>query len=110
VQSLARTGLSEITNRFDQVDLRLDDTLAMVRDPAATIAWVRKQRDWLFRTNNAWGLVFNSWASAPNEFDDFLWKVVEKTYVFLAPRFMSFTEWKVAETRLKKDQIQVNVW
>jgi hypothetical protein len=111
VQSLARTGLTEILSRFDDVDVRLDDnTLAMLRDTAATTAWMRKQRDWLFRTNHSWGSVFTAWANAPADFDDFLWKVVERTYVFLAPRFMSFQEWKVAETRLRKDKMHVTVW
>jgi hypothetical protein len=54
VQTLARRGLVEITNRFDAIDQRMDDVLAMVRDPPPAVSWQRAQRDWLFRTNHAW--------------------------------------------------------
>lgn len=110
VQSLARRGLSDITQRFDAVDIRLDDVLAMVRDLPQAVGWLRAQRDWFFRTNHAWAAVFAEWANAPSYFDDFLWKVVERTYAFLAPRFMSFQEWAVRETRLKPEAVRAHVW
>ena len=110
VQVLARIGIKEIMNRFDEVDLGLDDLLAMLRDLPTVIAALRRQRDWLFRTNRAWGSVFADWIAAPKHFDDFLLKVIERTYQFLAPRFMSFQEWTVAETRLKKSAVKVTVW
>jgi hypothetical protein len=110
VQALTRRGLTEITNRFDEVDLRLDEILAMLSDLPAAVAWLRRQRDWLFRTNHAWGAVFADWASAPSHFDDFLWKVVERTYLFLAPRFMSFQEWTVRDARHKAEAMRVKVW
>ena len=95
VQALARRGLKEIMSRFDEVDVRLDDILAMLRDLPTAVAWLRRQRDWFFRTNHAWGAVFADWVSAPSHFDEFLLKVIERTYVFLAPRFMSFQEWTI---------------
>jgi hypothetical protein len=110
VQTLARRGLAEITGRFDAVDQRLDDVLAMVRDLPPAVAWLRAQRDWKVRTNNAWAPVFNDWASAPSHFDDFLWKVVERTYTFLAPRYMSFQEWSIRDTRVKSDTMRSDRW
>jgi hypothetical protein len=110
VQLLAKTGIKEITNRFDGVDARLDDTLAMLRDLPTVIAGLRRQRDWLFRTNRAWGAVFADWAAAPKHYDEFLLKVVERTYLFLAPRFMSFQEWTTAEAKMKKAGIRATVW
>ncbi len=109
VQTLAKRGLSEITSRFDAVDQRLDDVLAMVRDPPPAVAWLRAQRDWLFRTNHAWTPVFTDWVSAPSNFDDFLWKVIERTYTFLAPRFMSFQQWNTRDMRVK-DGLRVDAW
>ncbi len=110
VQALTRRGLKEISNRFDTVDVRLDDILAMLRDMETTTLWLRHQRDWLFRTNQSWGPVFTDWANAPSHFDDFLWKVIERTYLFLAPRFMSFQEWTTKESRLKQASVRVTVW
>ena len=82
----------------------------MLRDMETTTLWLRHQRDWLFRTNQSWGPVFADWANAPSHFDDFLWKVIERTYLFLAPRFMSFQEWTARDSRLKQESVRVTVW
>jgi hypothetical protein len=110
VQTLGRRGLGEIALRFDAVDAGLDDILAMVRDPPPAIASLRDQRNWLFRTNHAWGAVFADWANAPGHFDDFLWKVVERTYFFLAPRFMSVQEWSIRDAPSKQEGVRAKVW
>ena len=86
VQALAKRGLQEIANRFAEVDRRLGDMLAILRDTPAAIAWLRRQRDWLFRTEQAWAPVFADWANAPNHVDEFLWKIVERTYQFPGPQ------------------------
>jgi hypothetical protein len=108
VQALTRRGLKEITARFDGVDVRLDDILAMLRDTSAAIGWLRRQRDWLFRANHAWEPVFTAWAGVTSHVDEFLWKVVERTYAFLAPRFMSFQEWTAREAR--PQALRAKVW
>jgi hypothetical protein len=110
VQSLARLGIKEIMSRFDDVDVRLDDFLGVLRDVPVAIAGLRRQRDWLFRTNRAWTSVFSDWDAAPKRFDEFLLRVVERTYVFLAPRFMSFQEWTTAESKLKKTTLRATTW
>jgi hypothetical protein len=110
VQSLAHLGIKDIMSRFDDVDGRLDDFLGVLRDLPAAIAGLRRQRDWLFRTNRAWAAVFNDWANAPARFDEFLLRVVERTYSFLAPRFMSFQEWTTTEAKLQKAAIRAKVW
>jgi hypothetical protein len=110
VQLLARLGNKEIMARFDEVDVRLDDILAMLRDLPAVTASMRGQRDWLFRTNRAWAGVFADWAAAPKHVDEFLIKVAERTYVFLAPRYMSFQEWTTAEAKMKKSAVRSKVW
>jgi hypothetical protein len=110
VQVLARRGLAHIMRRFNEVDSRFDDVLAVLRDMPGAIAWLRGQRDWLFRSRNAWEEVFGDWARAPNHFDDFLWKVLERTYVFLAPRFMSFQDWEVKDAKLRNSGMQARVW
>ncbi len=110
VQTLARRGVAEITNRFNDIDVRLDDILAKLRDVPGTTALIRRQRDWFSRTNQSWGPVLTAWNSAPSHFDDFLWKVVERTYLFLAPRFMPFKEWISVEAKFSKEKMKVTVW
>jgi len=110
VQGLARRGLKQVTSRFDKVDACLDDILAMLRDTPAAIAWLRHQRDWLFRTKRAWEPVFADWANAPSDFDESVWKVVERTYSFLAPRFMSFQEWTIMDAKSRREVKQATVW
>jgi hypothetical protein len=110
VQALGRLGIKEIMSRFDDVDVGLDDILAILRDMPTAVAGLRRQRDWLFRTNRAWASVFADWAAAPKRYDDFVLKVVERTYHFLAPRFMSFQEWTITESRLKKTKLRATTW
>jgi hypothetical protein len=109
VQALMRRGLKEITYRFDDVDARLDDFMAMLRDTPAAIVWMRRQRDWLFRTKLAWEPVFTDWMNAPSAIDEFLWKAVERSYSFLAPRFMSFQEWSAVDAK-PKQPMRATVW
>jgi hypothetical protein len=72
---------------------------------------LRHQRDWLFRTNRARGPIFADWANAPKHVDEFLLKVIERSYAFLVPRFMSFQEWTVDDPRLKKKpSMRTEVW
>ncbi|HEX4367713.1 MAG TPA: hypothetical protein VH023_12825 [Rhodopila sp.] len=110
VQSLARLGIKEVMTRFDQVDVRLDDFLGVLRDIPAAIGGLRRQRDWLFRTNRAWTAVFTDWEAAPKHFNEFLLRVVERTYVFLAPRFMTFQEWTTAEAKMQKSTLRAKTW
>jgi hypothetical protein len=110
VQMLARTGIKEITNRFDEVDVRLDDFLGVLRDTPTAIVGLRRQRDWLFRTNRAWNAVFTDWSNAPRHFDEFLLKVIERTYVFLAPRFMSYQDWTANEKLMRNNGIRAKIW
>jgi hypothetical protein len=110
VQALGRRGLAEIKRRFDALDTRMDDILALIRDLPQAVIWLRTQRDWLFRTNHAWSSVFADWASAPRHLDEFFWKVVERTYSFLAPRFMSVQEWVVLDAAAKPTPVRARIW
>jgi hypothetical protein len=110
VQALARRGLKTITHRFDEVDIRLDGILAMLRDMESAVEWLRRQRDWLFRTNHAWDAMFTDWNSAPRHYDEFMWKAFERSYLFLAPRFMAFEQWSSLHVKLKQTDVKIAVW
>ncbi len=110
VQSLSRRGIGEITKRFDEVDLGLDDVLPLLKDIKATTEALRRKRDWLFRTNHAWTPMFTDWANAGSSYDEFMWKVVERSYLFLAPRYMQYQEWSSNLIVTKSQEPKVKVW
>jgi hypothetical protein len=110
VQLLARRGIAEINRRFDEIDAGLDDVLTMLKDVPGTITDMRKKRDWLFRINRSWTTMFNDWQGASNHFDEFLWKVVERSYTFLAPRYMPYQEWTTMSIPTKDQAPLVKVW
>jgi hypothetical protein len=110
VQLLTRRGLKEIGSRLDEVDARLDDMLGMLRDVPVAVTLLRRHRDWLYRSKLAWEPVFTGWAGLSGEVDEFLWKVVERTYAFLAPRFMSYQEWTQLDAKPKQRTLRATVW
>jgi hypothetical protein len=110
VQHLARRGATEISGRFLLVDARLTDMLAVLRDVSSAVAWLRKQRDWLVRTRHAWEPVFAGWAAVTNNNDDAFWHALERTYAFLAPRFMPFQEWAALDPWRKDSHARMQIW
>ncbi|HVY14124.1 MAG TPA: hypothetical protein VHB27_02765 [Rhodopila sp.] len=110
VRILARRGIEEINRRFDEVDAAMDDVLGMMEDAEVAVADLKRRRDWLYRTNRAWTPMFTDWANAPNHVDEFLWKIVERSYQFLAPRYMPYKEWSLSLTGFKTSAPQMQVW
>jgi hypothetical protein len=110
VQILTRRGTAEITRKLDEADEGLDDILGMLREPATAIDWLRHQRDRLFRMHRAWEPVFEDWCNMSGHLDDFFWKAVERTYAFLAPRFMSYQEWAVIDAKPKPVGLRAKIW
>jgi hypothetical protein len=53
---------------------------------------------------------FADWAAASKHYDDFVLKVIERTYHFPAPQFMSFREWTTADSRMKKSKLRATTW
>ena len=105
-----RRGIEDINRRFDEVDTALDNVLAMLEDIEMTTGDLQRRRDWLYRTNHAWTPMFTEWANAPNHFDEFLWKAVERSYQFLAPRYMPYKEWSLSLSDFKSKTPQIQVW
>jgi hypothetical protein len=110
VQSLARRGIEEINSRFEEIDVMMDDVLSLLEDTGATMADLKRRRDWLHRTNHAWTPLFTDWANAPTHADEFLWKTVERSYLFLAPRYMPFKEWSMVVSDFKAKKPVTQVW
>ncbi|HEY1933505.1 MAG TPA: hypothetical protein VGG99_15945 [Acetobacteraceae bacterium] len=93
VRRLAKLALAKIGERFEQVDGQTGEVMAALRNLESQRTFIRSHRDWLYRTQRAWQPVLQDWETASFTFDDRARGLLARTYHFLAPRFMSVTEW-----------------
>jgi hypothetical protein len=93
VRRLSVAAARQIGHRFDEVDAQTGEVIAALRNLDSQRAFIRTQRDWLYRTLRAWQPVLLEWDTASFHFDEHTRPALERTYRFLAPRFMPVTEW-----------------
>ena len=55
---------------------------------------IRSSRDWLYRLSRAWEPILQDWEEAAGLPEAELWQLIERTYRFLAPRYMPVQEWQ----------------
>jgi hypothetical protein len=97
IRKLAHTAETQIRGRFTEVDAQTGEVLATLRHLERHIAFIRAHRDWLYRSSRAWESLLLEWDSAMPGLDDAAWKRLNRTYHFLAPRFMPVQEWFSAD-------------
>ncbi len=88
VARLARVADARLGERFGALDGV--DTRVLLRTPEAVLPAMQAGRDVLHRNRLAWTPTLDAWDRSWA--DD--WPLVERTYRFLAPRYMSTTEWR----------------
>lgn len=93
VRRLAGTALQQTRQRFDELDAQTGEVLSALRNADSQRAFIRSNRDWLYRSQRAWDPVLGWWETAGAEFDPAMVALMGRTYQFLAPRFMAVTEW-----------------
>lgn len=94
VRKLTHLALQQIAARFADVDAQTGEVMSTLRNAASQRAFIRSNRDWLYRSLRAWEPILTEWAAAPPVLDDAAWVRVGRTYQFLAPRFMPVQEWE----------------
>ena len=94
VRKLTHLALEQIAARFADVDAQTGEVMATLRNADSQRAFIRSNRDWLYRSRRAWEPILADWAAAPAVLDDVAWLRVGRTYQFLAPRFMPVQEWE----------------
>jgi hypothetical protein len=102
VRRLTGHALIAISRRFDQVDAQTGEVLATLRNLERQRAFIRANRDWLYRCLRAWEPILAEWDNAGMTLDDWTWGLIGRTYQFLAPRYMPMTEWLTVGSRLGK--------
>lgn len=96
VRRLTAVALRRIGGRFEELDAQTGEVLATLRNLDNQRTFIRASRDWLYRTQRAWQPLLLEWESVGYTLDDQARAVIERSYRFLAPRFMPVTEWMAA--------------
>ncbi len=99
VQRLSAIALTQIGRRFADIDRETSQIITTLRTVETMRVFIRSNRDWLHRSRRAWEPILNAWRMPPQRLDDAAWALVQRTYHFLAPRFMPVQEWQTAAMR-----------
>jgi hypothetical protein len=92
IRRLSAIALRQITARFQELDSRTGDIITALRNVEQQQRLVREHRDWLYRSQRAWDPILAEWDVA-GDADEGTLSLLNRTYRFLAPRFMPVTEW-----------------
>jgi hypothetical protein len=112
VRRLTGTALKQISHRFDELDAQTGEVMAALRNVESQRVFIRSNRDWLYRTQRAWQPLLREWEVAGIGFDEGILLLLNRSYQFLAPRFMPVTEWTLLTrpARRKQDMARRMVW
>jgi hypothetical protein len=112
VRRLTGAALKQIGHRFDELDAQTGEVMAALRNADSQRTFIRSNRDWLYRAQRAWQPLLAGWDSAGIGFDEGILALLNRSYQFLAPRFMPVTEWtsQTRPTARKRDATRRMVW
>jgi hypothetical protein len=112
VRRLTATALKQITARFDELDAQTGEVMSALRNVESQCVFIRSNRDWLYRTQRAWHSLLKDWDVAGIGFDEGILLLLNRSYQFLAPRFMPVTEWEslTQPGKRKKPDAREMVW
>jgi hypothetical protein len=94
VRRLTLIALQQISRRFDALDAQTGEVMSALRNAETQRVFIRSNRDWLYRTQRAWQALLSEWEVAGIGFDEGILLLLNRSYRFLAPRFMPVTEWE----------------
>jgi len=93
VLALNGTAISELQERFDALDLQIDNIIGLLDSPDNHIAFFRTNRNTLHRIRVGWQELLDKWDKVDTSDPTMMWDAILETYQFLARRFLPFTEW-----------------
>ena len=96
VMRLLAFAIKQFADKFDEIDAQTGEVVAALRNVESQQAFIRSNRDWLYRSQRSWERVLREWDEPPTVLDDVAWALVGRTYHFLAPRYMAVTTWQTA--------------
>jgi hypothetical protein len=102
--------LKEIGRRFEEIEAQTGEVMAALRNTDSQRNFIRAKRDWLYRTHRAWQSLLQEWDTAGIGFDEGVQLLLNRSYQFLAPRFMPVTEWPSLMRTHKQIAARRMVW
>ena len=90
------------------------EVMNSLRNMEGQQAFIRSNRDQLYRAQRAWQPILDGWADAESA-EEVPWDLVTRSYQFLAPRYMPVTQWTAAgsptrNARSAPEQLQAMSW
>ena len=111
VRRLTAAALKQIARRFEELDAQTGEVMAALRNADSQRTFIRSNRDWLYRAQRAWQTLLSEWDAAGVSFDEGMMLLLNRSYQFLAPRFMPVTEWvAVLRPGKKEKKVRQMVW
>ena len=94
VHRLAMVAAKQLVDRFEEVDAQTGEIGSLLRNVDAQRAFIRSNRDGLYRTLRAWQPVLDRWDRATDMPPGAMGALLSSTYQFLAQRFLPATPWQ----------------
>ena len=101
MHALLDTGIADWEARFQSADADHADIMGALREPETQIKRLRTTRDDLWERMLAWDDLLRDWDFAVIKRSADSLKLIDKTYRFLAPRFMEVDEWVLEGTTVQ---------
>ena len=112
VLRLATTARDQYQASFDALAAQTGEVMSALRNMESQQAFIRSNRDQLYRAQRAWQTLIDAWAAAVSD-ADLNGDLLTRSYQFLAPRYMPVTEWSnspVRVDRMANKPAQVLTW
>lgn len=97
VVRLAGAATADLSQQFETVDACTTDILDTLQNFDRQRDFLRPHRDRLYSALLNWEPILKAWEELPGNLAkeaDGVWRVVDDTYRFLAPRYISVQEWQ----------------
>src|SRR5579859_5907547 len=109
VARLIERAKAEYQAYFDEIDDRTSAVVPLLRNIDESIEYIRKKRDDLHIRFLAWDDILKEWEPNLIEYSMMVGELLRKTHQFLAPRFMSFTDWTAIAREEQKRRSRLRV-
>jgi uncharacterized protein with ACT and thioredoxin-like domain len=102
VAKLSQICIKEFDNMFEQVDAQTSEVMAILKNIANQVAFIRKTRDDMYRRLRPWESICRDWKGIFTAKANENAEKLRELYRFLAPRYMVVHDW-VLFTRLRME-------
>lgn len=104
VARLIERAVAEFTNEFEQADAQTGEIMAALKNIDAQKVYIQDMRDELHVRLLPWEELLDEWHRLPPKKTEWAENLLERTYRFLAPRYMPVDEWAMM-TKLAGAQV-----